>query len=101
MAHEFNNLLGAIMGFNSLALQKAPPSTEIGGYLQEVDKGVSRASGLVRQILAFSRVQDFAPQVLDLNNLILDSDRILRRLVGADVELVIVLAPDLALVEVN
>src|SRR5918992_4652654 len=101
MAHEFNNLLGAIMGFNSLALQKAPHSTEIGGYLQEVDKAVSRASGLVHQLLAFSRVQDFAPQVLDLNNLILGSDRMLRRLVGADVELVIILAPDPALVEVD
>jgi two-component system, cell cycle sensor histidine kinase and response regulator CckA len=101
MAHEFNNFLGAIMGFNSLALQKTSPASEIGAYLQEVDKAVSRASGLVRQLLAFSRVQDFAPQVLNLNNLILESDRVLRRLVGADVELVIVLAPDLAMVEVD
>src|SRR5918992_1183607 len=99
MAHEFNNLLGAIMGFNSLALQKAPPSTEVGGYLQEVDKAVSRAAGLVHQLLAFSRVQSFEPKVLDLNSLILDSDRMLRRLVGADVELVTVLAPNLGLVK--
>jgi signal transduction histidine kinase/CheY-like chemotaxis protein len=101
MAHEFNNLLGAIMGFNSLALQKAPPSTEVGGYLQEVDKAVSRAAGLVHQLLAFSRVQSFEPKVLDLNSLILDSDRMLRRLVGADVELVTVLAPDLGLVKAD
>jgi two-component system, cell cycle sensor histidine kinase and response regulator CckA len=96
MAHEFNNLLGAIMGFNSLALQKAPPPSEVNIYLQEVDKAVSRASGLVRQLLAFSRVQAFEPKVLNFNNLILESDRMLRRLVGTDVELVIVLAPDLA-----
>jgi signal transduction histidine kinase/ActR/RegA family two-component response regulator len=101
MAHEFNNLLGAIMGFNSLALQKAPPATEVTGYLQEVDKAVKRASGLVRQLLAFSRVQDFAPKVLDCNNLILESDLMLRRLVGADVELVLALAPDLGLVRAD
>jgi signal transduction histidine kinase len=42
MAHEFNNLLGAIMGFNSLALQKAAATPEVAGYLQEVDKAVNR-----------------------------------------------------------
>ena len=95
VAHDFNNLLTAISGNASFvldSLQSRDPSYE---DIQQVLIAANRASDLTRQLLAFSRRQIIALKVVDLNDLILDLDRMLRRLIGEDIELVAI--PDAGL----
>jgi PAS domain S-box-containing protein len=95
IAHDFNNLLTAILGSTELLLEMLPadhPGREEG---QETRKAALRAADLTRQLLAFSRQQVLAPKVLVLNEVVVEMDRLLRRLLGEDVDLRIVLAKDL------
>ncbi len=95
VAHDFNNLLTAIIGYCDLLLE------ELGGEhpgredAEEILKAADRAGGLTRQLLAFSRRQVLQPRVLDLNSLVADIDRMLRRLIGEDIELRTVLDGEL------
>ena len=88
VAHDFNNLLTAIMGYVQLSLWEAPPESNISNNLQEVGKAAERAANLTGQLLAFSRRQVIEPKVIDLNDLVINLDKMLRRLIGEDVELV-------------
>ncbi|MBC7293175.1 MAG: response regulator, partial [Thermoleophilia bacterium] len=103
IAHDFNNLLMAILGYADLVL--GAPEEELSPNLrddvQEIKAAAERASALTRQILAFSRRQALQPEVLSLNTLLLDMERLLRRTLGEDIELITSLAPDLGLVEVD
>jgi signal transduction histidine kinase/ActR/RegA family two-component response regulator len=85
IAHDFNNLLTAIMGYGQLA--RARP-TDVGPHLDEVLRAAERAASLTRQLLAFSRQQVLEPKVLDLNAVITGLDKLLRRLIGEDIDLV-------------
>jgi PAS domain S-box-containing protein len=91
VAHDFNNLLGVIMGYADLMLKRLPPDEPLRRNVQEIQKAAERASGLTRQLLAFSRRQVLQPRVLDLHHTIGEVETMLRRLIGADVELVTVL----------
>ena len=95
VAHDFNNLLTAIMGYSQLSLQQAPPESPMSSHLQEVQKAAERAANLTGQLLAFSRRQVIEPKVIDLNDLVINLDRILRRLIGEDIELVTLPAANL------
>ena len=95
VAHDFNNLLTAIMGYSQLSLREAPPESPISSHLQEIQKATERAADLTNQLLAFSRHQVIEPKVIDLNSLVINLDKLLRRLIGEDIELVTLPATDL------
>ena len=101
IAHDFNNLLSAILGYSQLGMMKLSAGDQVSGYLQEIQKAAERASDLTRQLLAFSRRQTIEARVLSLNELVLNTDRMLRRLIGEDVELVTLPARDLGLARVD
>ncbi len=100
VAHDFNNLLTPIMGHVYLGTKALPSGHPTRSNLEEIEKAAERASALTRQLLAFSRHQKIEPQVINLNDLITDMDKMLRRLIGEDIELVILNAPGLDLVKV-
>jgi signal transduction histidine kinase len=85
VAHDFNNLLTVIRGYSELLLARLAPEDSIRKDMIEVKKAADRASGLTRQLLAFSRRQFIAPKIIDLNALIANMDGMLRRLLGEDI----------------
>src|SRR5213076_318835 len=93
IAHDFNNLLTAILGSTQLLLHSTPPGDPRREDAEEIRHAGLRAAELTRQLLAFSRRQVLAPKVLDLNAVVANVDRMLRRLLGEDVELVTSLQP--------
>jgi PAS domain S-box-containing protein len=95
IAHDFNNLLTAITGYSQIALLKLHPEDPLRKDIEEILRAGERATGLTRQLLAFSRRQILQPRLLDLNNVIIGMEYLLRRLIGEDITLVTKLAPDL------
>jgi signal transduction histidine kinase len=87
IAHDFNNLLCIITGYTALVSDGLPPGDSSGEFLAEVTKAAERATALTRQLLAFSRKQMLVPRVLNLNTLLADLDKMLRPLLGEDVDL--------------
>src|SRR5690606_24752940 len=101
VAHDFNNLLTVINGYGDLLLQRLPAGDPGRGLLGEICKAGERAASLTRQLLAFSRQQVVAPRVLDLNAVVADTEKMLRRLIGEDVQLITTLSPDLGAVRID
>jgi PAS domain S-box-containing protein len=95
VAHDFNNLLTAINGYSSLALKRLGENHPIQSYLEEIQKAGDRAANLTRQLLAFGRKQLLQPLLLNLNDVVRDVHKLLKRLIGEDVQLVAKLTPDL------
>ncbi|PYP56392.1 MAG: hybrid sensor histidine kinase/response regulator [Gemmatimonadetes bacterium] len=87
IAHDFNNLLTAILGSTQLLLHATPPGDARREDVEEIRNAGLRAAELTRQLLAFSRRQVLAPKVLELNAVVANMDKMLRRLIGDDVEL--------------
>jgi PAS domain S-box-containing protein len=87
VAHDFNNLLTVILGYSELLLDHVRPSDPHFDILREVQRAGERAAELTRQLLAFSRKQVLQPRVIDLNRVVTEVDRILRRLIGEDIDL--------------
>jgi two-component system, cell cycle sensor histidine kinase and response regulator CckA len=88
VAHDFNNLLTVIKGYSDLMMNEIESADPMYSEVEEIRKAADRAAQLTRQLLAFSRRQVLAPKVLDLNAIITNMDKLLRRLLGEDVELV-------------
>src|SRR6266436_3286796 len=86
VAHDFNNLLTVIKGHSELLIDRMKPSEDIYGSTQQIMRTADRAASLTRQLLAFSRMQVLQPVVLDLNTLVADMTKLLRRLVREDIE---------------
>ncbi|MCH7626290.1 MAG: response regulator [Chloroflexi bacterium] len=101
IAHDFNNLMTPIVGYSQMALMTLPQGCRERGYIQEIQKAAERASRLVQQLLAFSRRQMVQPKVIDLNDLIINIDKMLRRLIDEDIELVLLPTPGLKLVKID
>ena len=101
IAHDFNNILTVINGYCELALTRPALAESLRRIFQEVHSAGQRGAGLTRQLLAFSRKQVMAPRVLSLNRTVADTERMLRRLIGEDVELVTDCPRDLRLVRVD
>jgi two-component system cell cycle sensor histidine kinase/response regulator CckA len=101
IAHDFNNLLTAILGNTQLLLRDLPPGDASRGDVEEIRKASERAAALTRQLLAYSRRQLLQPEVLDLNVVVADMDRMLRRLIGEHIALATVLAPQLGRVRAD
>lgn len=87
VAHDFNNMLGVILGHTELALEMTEPSQPIHDDLLEICKAASRSAELTRQLLAFARKQTIAPKVLDLNDAVAGMLTMLRRLLGENIQI--------------
>jgi two-component system cell cycle sensor histidine kinase/response regulator CckA len=101
VAHDFNNLLTAILGYCNLMLDDIPQEDPLRQDLLEIQSAGERAASLTRQLLAFSRRQMLLPQVIDINTVVTHLEKLLRRLISEDVELVTALARDLLPVKVD
>ena len=101
IAHDFNNLLTAILGNTQLLLRDLPPGDTKRGDVEEIRKASERAASLTRQLLAYSRRQMLQPVVLDLNVVVAEMDKLLRRLIGEHIALATVLAPELGRVKAD
>jgi two-component system cell cycle sensor histidine kinase/response regulator CckA len=94
IAHDFNNLLTAISGYCQLSLRQLNEDEPLHHNIEEIQKAGERAASLTRQLLAFSRKQILQPRVLDLNFLIMDLSKMLRRLIAKNIEFITVLRPE-------
>jgi len=101
VAHDFNNVLTAIGGYAELVREDLPGEDARRHDVEEILRATERAATLTRQLLAFSRRQVLAPRVLDLNGVVAGVDNMLRRLIGADVELRTALGPVLGAVRAD
>jgi two-component system, cell cycle sensor histidine kinase and response regulator CckA len=101
VAHEFNNFLGVILGYSELLADEAGENEGLRRKVAEIKAATQRAASLTRQLLAFSRKQILEPKVLDLNQAIWETHKLLRRLVPANIDVVPVLAPTIGQVKVD
>ena len=101
VAHDFNNLLTAIRGYCDLALMRIGDAILLKKNLLEISKVSDRAAQLTRQLLAFSRRQILQPKLLDLNDIVNNMNIMLRRLIGENVELTVILDPQLRRVKAD
>lgn len=101
IAHDFNNLLGVIIGYAGVLKKALVENDARFEYAMEIEKAGQRAASLTKQLLAFSRQQVLSPEVLDLNALVSDLQRMLPRLLGEDVQIALQLAPDLRMVKAD
>jgi len=99
IAHDFNNLLGVIIGYSESIEHRLNPNDPLRKSAEEIRKAGERAASLTHQLLAFSRQQVLQPQILDLNALVTDMGKMLRRLIGMHIELTTKLAPELGQVK--
>jgi two-component system, cell cycle sensor histidine kinase and response regulator CckA len=95
ISHDFNNLLGVVIGYSDLALSSPSLDDPVRHQLEEIKKAGRRAASLTRQLLAFSRKQVLMPKVLDLSAVVAETSNMLLRLLGEDVELITRLSPTL------
>jgi len=95
IAHDFNNLLMVISGYSEFLLDRLGGEPALRGPAQEIAGAAQRASSLTRQLLAFSRKQMLAPRVLDLNAIVTENLKMLTRMIGEDIELLMIPAQEL------
>jgi two-component system, cell cycle sensor histidine kinase and response regulator CckA len=94
VAHDFNNMLTVIAGYNRMILDELSTLDPLRGYAEEILKAADRAGAITNQLLTFSRRQIAKPRVIQLNMVIAQTDKMLRRLIGEDVHLQLNLRPD-------
>jgi two-component system, cell cycle sensor histidine kinase and response regulator CckA len=95
VAHDFNNMLTVISGYNRMILDELSPLDPLRGYAEEILKAADRAAALTNQLLTFSRRQIMKPRVVNVNSVIEQTEKMLRRLIGEDVTLEFGLSPEL------
>jgi PAS domain S-box-containing protein len=101
VAHDFNNLLTAIVGYTDLILGDLRADDPLRDDVQEIRRAADRAATLTRQLLAFSRRQVLSPKVLDLNEVLRGTEKLLRRLIGEDIAFRVYAARDLCCVKAD
>jgi two-component system cell cycle sensor histidine kinase/response regulator CckA len=101
IAHDFNNLLSVILSYSGMLAQDMTPSDPRRADLEEIEAAGRRAVDLTRQLLAFSRKQILQPRIVDLNDVLAGMERMLRRLIGEDIELTVLLCSTLGEVLVD
>jgi PAS domain S-box-containing protein len=101
VAHDFNNMLGVITGYGEIVQRRLHADDPLKGKVEQILRAADRAAGLTRQLLAFGRKQVLQPTVLDLNAVVTDMNKMLRRLIGEDIELTTRLEPRLGSVRAD
>ncbi len=101
MAHDFNNILFVIMSYNDLITRGLAQDSPLHTYSDEIRHATERAAALTRQLLIFSRKENVQPVVLDLNDVLKDLDKMLRRFIGENIELTMVPGRDIACVKAD
>jgi two-component system, cell cycle sensor histidine kinase and response regulator CckA len=101
VAHDFNNLLTVVNGYSDLALMRLQTEDPLRRNIEEIKKAGVRAASLTRQLLAFSRKQVLQPKVLNINSVVSDMDKMLRRLIGEDVGLKTITASELGSIKAD
>jgi two-component system cell cycle sensor histidine kinase/response regulator CckA len=101
VAHDFNNLLMVIKGHTELLLNVLPSEEKYSRKIEQIDRAADRASTLTRQLLAFSRLQVLQPQVINLNAVVEEMGKLLPRLIGEDIELLIRGSEDLGAIRAD
>jgi PAS domain S-box-containing protein len=101
VAHDFNNILSIILSCAGFALEGLKEGDPVREDVLEIEKGAKRAAALTRQLLAFSRRQVLQPVAMDLNQSLGGMEKMLRRIIGEDIDLVRSLAPDLGIVKAD
>ena len=101
VAHDFNNLLTIILGYSSILADGLPAGSKLADSTSQIKSAGERAAGITRQLLAFSRKQVLSPRVINLNDIVLNLDSLLRRLIGEDIEVLTVPANDVGMVKAD
>jgi two-component system, cell cycle sensor histidine kinase and response regulator CckA len=101
VAHDFNNILAVIIGYSEAARERAEPGSELARDLDEIMKAANRGTGLIAQLLAFSRKEVMWPRVIDVNAALIEIDRILHRLIRENIYMTLLLGPDAGCVKVD
>jgi PAS domain S-box-containing protein len=101
IAHDFNNLLMVISGYSEFLLERLGPDQTLRGPAKEIATAAERATSLTRQLLAFSRKQMLTPKVLDLNAVVTENLKMLTRLIGEDIDLVMIPGPELGAIKAD
>ncbi|MDD5286618.1 MAG: PAS domain S-box protein [Desulfuromonadaceae bacterium] len=101
VAHDFNNMLTVILGYTDLALARVDPALKLHSDLEEISQAALRSSEITRQLLAFSRKQTIIPVVLDLNRTVESTLKMLRRLIGENIDLAWLPEADLSPVKMD
>ncbi|MDD5642343.1 MAG: PAS domain S-box protein [Syntrophales bacterium] len=101
LAHDFNNLLTAIMGYSEIMMMGLRKEDPFYLYVEEIIKAVNRGASLTNQLLAFSRKQILQPRVINLNNVVIDMEKMLHRLIGEDIDLITFIDEDLGVVKAD
>ena len=101
VAHDFNNLLTVILGYSQILADGVPAGSRLADSTAQIKSAADQASGITRQLLAFSRKQVLSPRVINLNDIMLNLDSLLRRLIGEDIEVLTVPANDLGTVKAD
>src|SRR5579862_340813 len=101
IAHDFNNLLMVISGYSEFLLGQLGEEPAMRGHAQEIANAAARATSLTRQLLAFSRKQMLAPKIVDLNSIVSENVKMLTRVIGEDIDLVMVPGADIGAVKAD
>jgi PAS domain S-box-containing protein len=101
IAHDFNNLLTVILGYSQIVADGVPAGSRLGDSAVQIKSAADRAAGITRQLLAFSRKQLLSPRIINLNDIVLNLDSLLRRLIGEDIEVLTAPAQDLGSVKAD
>lgn len=101
IAHDFNNMIGVIIGYAELITNSLSENAPMRKDIHEIEEAARKASMLTKQLLAFSRKQIIQPQVMDLNVIVSEMKKMLGRLIGENIELNVVLAPNIEKVKVD
>jgi two-component system cell cycle sensor histidine kinase/response regulator CckA len=101
VAHDFNNLLTAILGYGEFALNELDPDTDLHGNVEEMMAAANRAALLTSQLLALSRRQTMQPKIVDINMAATNLGKLIQRVIGENIELVINLGRDIKPVKVD
>lgn len=101
IAHDFNNLLTIILGYSQILGDGLTAGSRLADSNAQIKSAAERAAGITRQLLAFSRKQVLSPRIINLNDIVLNLDSLLRRLIGEDIEVMTAPANDLGMVKAD